>query len=273
MTTYLYTAILFVLLFSAQAMATTKIVSLAPGVTEIVAALGMSDALVGVSNDCDYPADIVANRPKIGPFVSPNAELIANLSPTIVIGMGVNKSAELQTIENTGVQMLLLPAPETLPDLLTAITIIGNAIGKSREGKKLSDSMNLAIQRLRKTRPEYKFSVLAVIWNPPIIAAAGNTLIAHVIASAGALNTLEPGSVKYPKINRDTLVYRNPDVVLLLDPTLKEKVISDSAVTFSNAVLENRIINSIDSALIARPGPRIVEGITQLQNALREFTP
>ena len=273
MTTYLYTAILFVLLFSAQAMATTKIVSLAPGVTEIIVALGMADALVGVSNDCDYPADIVAKRPKIGAFVSPNAELIGSLSPTIVIGMGVNKSPELQAMENTGVQMLLLPSPETLPDLLTAITIIGNAIGKGTEGKKLSDSMNLAIQRLRKTRPEYKFSVLAVIWHPPLIAAAGNTLIAHAITAAGGLNTLEPGSVRYPKINRETLVYRNPDVVLLLDPTLKEKIISDSAVTFSNAVLENRVIHTIDPILIARPGPRIVDGITQLQNALREFRP
>jgi iron complex transport system substrate-binding protein len=253
--------------------ATPKIVSLAPGVTEIVSALGMGDALVGISNACDYPESVVRNRPKTGPFLSPDIESITALSPTIVIGIGVSNSPELQALENTGVQVLLLPNPDTIPDLLTAITIIGNAIGKPAEGKKLADSMNLSIQRLRKSKPEFKFSVLAILWNPPLVSAAGNTLIAQVITAAGAVNTLEAGSVRYPKINRETMVYRNPDVVLILDPQLEEKIVSDSAITFTKAAIDKRIISDIPATLIARPGPRIVEGITQLQNALREFKP
>jgi len=253
--------------------ATPRIVSLAPGVTEIIAALGMSESLVGVSDDCDYPADIVNQKTKTGPFLNPDVAAITRLTPSIVIGIGVANSPELQSLENTGVQVLLLPAPDNIPGLLTDIALIGNAIGKSIEGKKLSDSINLAIQRLRKTKPERKLSVLAVIWNPPLIAAAGNTLIADVIAAAGAVNTLESGAIHYPKIGREVLSYRNPEVVLIMDQSKKDKILKDSAIAFTKAVLDSRVITDIDPVLIARPGPRIIEGITQLQNALLRFTP
>lgn len=259
--------------FTQQLTAAPRIVSLAPAVTEIVAALDMSESLVGVSDACDYPADIVSQKTKTGPFLSPDLATITNLEPTIVIGIGVANSPELQSLENTDVQVLLLPSPDNITGLLTNITLIGNAIGKSTESKKLADSLNLAIQRLRKTRPERKLSVLAVIWNPPLIAAAGNTLIADVISAAGAINTLEAGSIRYPKIGRDILSYRNPEVVLIMDHNKKDKILGDSAIAFTKAVLDSRVIADIDPVLIARPGPRIIDGITQLQNALLKFTP
>lgn len=253
--------------------ATPRIVSLSPGVTEIIAALDMSDALVGVTDACDYPPDTVSKKVKTGPFLSPDVAAITKLGPSIVIGIGVANSPELQNLKNTGVQVLLLPAPDNIPGLLTDITLIGNAIGKSSESKKLADSVNLAIQRLRKTRPERKLSVLAVIWNPPLIAAAGNTLIADVITAAGAVNTLEAGPIRYPKIGREVLIYRNPEVVLIMDRSKKDKILTDSAIAFTKAVLDSRVITDIDPVIIARPGPRIVEGITQLQHALLKFTP
>jgi iron complex transport system substrate-binding protein len=39
-----------------------RIVSLIPSATEIIAKLGLSDAIVGRSHECDYPPEI-ANRP------------------------------------------------------------------------------------------------------------------------------------------------------------------------------------------------------------------
>jgi iron complex transport system substrate-binding protein len=270
---YIVLAFSILLGFSISVYANPRIVSLAPAVTEIVTALGMSDELVGVSEACDYPVEFTRQRPKTGPFLNPDIALISKLNPTIVIGIGVADSPELQSLTAQGVHLLLLPTPDNIPGLLTAITVIGNAIGKPIEGKQLADSMNLAIQRLRKTRPDRKLSVLAVIWTPPLIAAAGNTLIAEVISSAGGINTLEAGAIKYPKIGREVLNYRNPDVVLIMDKNKEEKILSDSAVAFTKAVLDSRVISTIDPVLIARPGPRIVEGISQLQSALLKFTP
>ena len=51
--------------------AAERIVSLLPSSTEIVCALGLRDLLIGVSHECDYPADVVGlpvlTEPKLNP--------------------------------------------------------------------------------------------------------------------------------------------------------------------------------------------------------------
>lgn len=41
-----------------------RIVSLLPSTTEIVCALGLDDALVGITHECDYPASVV-DKPRL----------------------------------------------------------------------------------------------------------------------------------------------------------------------------------------------------------------
>ncbi len=254
-----------------QLTAAPRIVSLAPAVTEIVAALDMSESLVGVSDACDYPPEVVTQRSKTGPFSNPNKNSILVLNPSIIIGIGVAKSTELKELEHSGVELLLLPTPDNITGLLTCIKLIGYAIGKRQESQKLADSISLSIQHTRKTRPLHKPSVLAVLWNPPLIAAAGNTLIADVILAAGGINTLEAGSIPYPKINSEILLYRNPEMVLILDKSRQKEILNESAVSLTHAASKDRIIADIDPALLIRPGPRIAEGVRQLQEALLSF--
>src|SRR5881392_3286685 len=61
-----------------------RIVTLTPSATEIVAALGAADALVGVDQYSEYP-DSVQKLPKVGTFLQPNLETIISLHPTLVI--------------------------------------------------------------------------------------------------------------------------------------------------------------------------------------------
>ena len=42
-----------------------RIVSLLPSATEIVCALGLADQLVGITHECDYPADQIAGKPVV----------------------------------------------------------------------------------------------------------------------------------------------------------------------------------------------------------------
>src|SRR5689334_8721213 len=62
----------------------SRIVSLTPSATEVVAALGAADELVGVDEFSKYPPEVKA-LPKVGSFLAPNLEVIVQLSPTLVI--------------------------------------------------------------------------------------------------------------------------------------------------------------------------------------------
>src|SRR5690242_18134738 len=61
-----------------------RVVSLTPSATEVVAALGATELLVGVDDFSKYPPE-VDQLPKVGSFVAPNLEAIVRLRPTVVI--------------------------------------------------------------------------------------------------------------------------------------------------------------------------------------------
>src|SRR5512146_2715162 len=63
----------------------SRIVSLAPAVTETLFALGEGGAVVGVSQYCDYPP-AATHLPKVGTFLTPNVEAIAALRPDVLVG-------------------------------------------------------------------------------------------------------------------------------------------------------------------------------------------
>ena len=65
------------------AKAPTRIVSLAPSITEILYAIGLRDEIVGVTEFCDYPPE-AKQKPKIG-YAQPNIEAIVLLEPDLVL--------------------------------------------------------------------------------------------------------------------------------------------------------------------------------------------
>ena len=76
--------------------------SLAPAMTETLFALGAGAEVVGVSQYCDYPPEVV-KLPKVGTFLTPNIEAIAGLRPTIVIGLQTSSDLrEMRALQRDG---------------------------------------------------------------------------------------------------------------------------------------------------------------------------
>jgi iron complex transport system substrate-binding protein len=61
-----------------------RIVSLAPGITEILYALGLDDKIVGVTNYCNWPR-AARQKQQIGGFINPSIEQIVSLKPDVII--------------------------------------------------------------------------------------------------------------------------------------------------------------------------------------------
>ena len=109
----------------------TRIVSLAPAVTETLFALGEGGAVVGVSQYCDYPP-AATHLPKVGTFLTPNVEAIAALRPDLIIGPGLSSSRrEVRTLEAMGYPTLTVD-DDSLAGIEQSITRIGARTGQQK---------------------------------------------------------------------------------------------------------------------------------------------
>src|ERR1700691_4066432 len=113
-----------------------RIVSLAPAITETLFAVGAGAHVVGVSQYCDYPPEVV-KLPKIGTFLTPNIEAIAGLRPTIVIGLQTSSDLrEIRALNAMGYQTLMVD-DNSIAGIAAGIRTIGDAIGRAAEARAL----------------------------------------------------------------------------------------------------------------------------------------
>jgi ABC-type hemin transport system substrate-binding protein len=99
---------------------TSRIVSMAPNLTEILFALGLGEMVVGVSNDSDYPPE-AAERKRVGTFWQPSIEAVIAAKPDLVVVLGSGRQRSLaQRLKRIGYKVLTVNI-ETVGDLFEGI--------------------------------------------------------------------------------------------------------------------------------------------------------
>ena len=142
-----------------------RIVSLAPGNTEILFALGLGDRVVGVTSYDDYPAE-VADIAKVGDFAGPNLEAVAAADPDLVVATTGVQADVIGKLEKLGATVVALD-PQSLDGLYADIAELGTITGRADEAATVVDSMKSDISdiaeavsesepsdRLHRDRPE-----------------------------------------------------------------------------------------------------------------------
>jgi len=107
------------------------IVSLSPGNTEIVYALGLDERLVGVTEFCDYPG-AAKDKPQVGGFSTVDIEKVVSAQPDLILASNIHKDEVIPRLEGLGLTVLALN-PKTLDEVLDAIALVGKCTGE-REG-------------------------------------------------------------------------------------------------------------------------------------------
>src|SRR5215472_6571175 len=113
---------------TSQASPSERIVSLAPSTTETLFAVGAGPEVVGVSQYCDYPPQVL-KLPKVGSFLTPNLEAIVGLRPTMIVGLDNSANdREIRALERMGYQVVLVN-DSSLEGIADGIGSIGMATG------------------------------------------------------------------------------------------------------------------------------------------------
>ncbi|NDC82210.1 hypothetical protein EB093_00890 [bacterium] len=264
--------VICLLILTVTTQSVERIVSLSPAATEILATLNAESQLVGVSDDSDFPLSI-SSLPKIGPFLSPNIAKIAAVRPTMVIGIGQHETTPLRELRRRGVKVVLFESPDSIPEIYRIIRQIGILTGHEKQSGIVLNRLYNEVASIAHTRTKIKPTVFVVIWHPPIVSATDNTFIGDMIRCAGGVNAIDPGAVRYPKVPRELMLYKNPSVIIVANPSIAESVTTDAVFQVTAAYRSHHIISSIDPNLLMRPGPRFPQAIRAIQRAISTSVP
>ena len=275
-----------------------RVVSLLPAATEIVAALGALDQLVGVTHECDHPA-AVARLPRVtasavdrdAPSAAIDAEvreLAASGAPVFTLDAAVLASLEPDVVlTQTLCDVCALPAGAVdraiaaLPDAPTAVTLaattldgvwedvrrVGEAIGRGAEAEALVDA---SVARLRRVHEVLKAArtprprVAVLEWlDPPF--AAGHW-VPELVRRAGGVDVLAQAGAHSTVVGVEAVRAATPEVLLLAPCGFDvERAACEGA-----ALLERGEwcwaracdVWALDgNALTSRPGPRLVDAV------------
>jgi iron complex transport system substrate-binding protein len=252
-----------------------RIVSLACSNTEIVAALGCADLLVGVDDHSDFPASAIAPLPRVGPDLEIDIERVAALEPDLVLASLTLPGHEtvVEGVEAAGLPHLTL-APTSLDDVYANVALVAERLGVSERGRHLVARMRSELERAPAGQPQDEAPSILVQWWPrPVIAPGRLSWVQQLIAAAGGRNPLEHEDRPSRPLEDEEVAALDPDAIVLswcgVDPAkYRPDVIYRNPAFSGLAAVRAGRIYCIPEAYLGRPGPRLVEGVRALRQVV-----
>jgi len=250
-----------------------RIVSLAPSNTEIVYALGLGDRLIGRTDYCNYPAEVL-DVPSVGGFSTPNLESIVALEPDLVLATSIHEEIVGQ-MEALGINVVVL-APQAIDSILGSIELTGRVTGAEEAAAGLLDDMRARIEAVSALTEGLAAGEIVrtcfVVWHDPLMLAGGDTLYEELIRIAGGSNIVSDQS-GYPSIDLEEVIVADPQVIIVgvgmgTGEDLALQFLLNEPVLAIVSARQNDRVYAIDQDIVGRFGPRIVEGLEQFAGFL-----
>lgn len=254
--------------------APTRIVSLAPSVTEILYALDAGDQVVGVTPYCDFPPE-AQSKPKVG-YTQPNLESIVALEPDLVLApQAFIRTEMLGKLEQLKIPAFILEA-NTVEDIFSHIQTIGRMLNNvGAAARVISEIRNRIGEVTARIKDLPRQRVLYVLNMDPLITVGPGSFIHGLIDISGGINVAGNASAPYPRLSMETVMKADPQVILFSagDAEGIPEHQRQQWERWSNltAVRTGRL-HTIDSDVLNRPGPRIAQGLEALARAIHQHS-
>jgi iron complex transport system substrate-binding protein len=250
--------------------APVRIISLSPSNTEILLALGLGNRVVGVTKYCNYPPEVESLKDSgkiavIGGFVDPDFEKILSLHPDLVLAGDVRVSETVPVLERAGIPTFVVKS-NNLSGILASIKKVGKISGREAEASSLTSQMESRIKAVSdKVGHLPKKKVLYIVWDDPVQTAGAGTFEDEIIEKAGGLNIFHD-LYRYAQVDPEAIAVRNPEAIIVCTgmgdgmdkPFFWAK--TDPSLNQTDARRNDRI-RQAEGDIIARAGPRIVDGL------------
>lgn len=276
-----------------------RICSLLPAATEIAFALGLGDAIAGVTHECDYPPQAkekpVVVRSAIDPVRMTSGEIdrrvaevlqggkglytideaaLAAAAPDLILTQGLcdvcaldfNDVAKAAEKLSRPVKILTLN-PHRLTDVLEDIRRIGVATDRLICAGAFARELQDRIDRVADARPAHRPRVVCLEWFDPLYVAGH--WVPEMVELAGGEDVLGRKGEPSSKVEWREVVTARPEVLLLMPCGFDVRRTVNEAVTLRRrdgwrdlaAVRAGKVFAVNGGANFSRPGPRLINGL------------
>ena len=208
---------LLLLAVSAPVLASLRVVSLAPSLSEIVVELDSADLLVGVLDAGERPAEI-ANVPSVGRYGQLDMEQLLSLKPDLLLlWPGSVGPAQRDQLKRLGIPTFVAE-PHSLDQLSTQIEAIATQLGRPERGLKLATDLRQTLTDLRQRyHREVPLRVFYQVWDKPLYTVGGGQIISDALQVCGARNVFSDLTLPAPQVSIESVLQRDPEVILASD--------------------------------------------------------
>ncbi|HTS55535.1 MAG TPA: cobalamin-binding protein [Burkholderiales bacterium] len=285
-----------------------RIVSLLPSATEIVAALGLADHLVGISHECDYPEQ-VRDRPRVtrceihgsdlpspaidawvrdtlasrGTLYTLDEELIRDLQPDLILTQqlcdvcAVNYGSVAAFAASLPARPRLINLePKRLTDIYADIRLVAQASNVPHRAEAVIAGLEERVQTVVSlvARVQSRPKCFLMEWiDPPFCGGHWNP---ELVELAGGADPIGRKGGPSRRVTWEEIQHADPDVVLLaccgfgVRRTLHETSLLAGKAHWESlrAVRQGRVYVADGSTYFSRPGPRIVDSLEMLAHVL-----
>jgi iron complex transport system substrate-binding protein len=257
-----------------------RIVSLAPNVTEMLCFLGLRECLAGRSDFCNYPPEMQA-VPSVGGFADASVERIVALAPDLVVAYQGNSRDLVDSLRAAHVTVLALREAASLSEIAEQMDTLWRVA--AQDGAAVPPQLATWRERLAKLtadvgdrpRPRVFFGYPGEL----SMTCAPGSFLDDLIARAGGISVVPAGRERWPTVSAEFVVRAAPQWMLTATSCSGRESVAEKRSQLLRELEHDKVWSTLpavrdghvlvlDSDVLLRPGPRILDALAEVQSAL-----
>jgi len=258
-----------------------RIVSLAPNVTEMLYFIGLGPRLVGRSDYCDWPPEAL-KLPSVGGFVDTSLESVIALKPDLVVAYQGNSRELVEQLRQLGITVLALGEAATLDEIgeqMLALRNVADVAAGDYPPELVDWYDRLGKLEAQAAAGKTKLTLFFGYPGEMSFSAGPASFVGDLILKAGASNIVSKSSERWPSVSAEFIVGAKPQWLLTATDCTGKQTVAQRCTELLKQLAADKVwatlpavksaqLVVIDSDLLLRPGPRILDALAQLVDAL-----
>ena len=250
-----------------------RIVSLAPGATEMLFAAGGGDQIVATVDYSDEPPP-ARQIPRIGDVTAIDMERLVALHPDVaVVWPGGGNPAQIEGLARLGIPVYRQQV-NRLADLPDSVRRLGALTGTSALADHEANELKTRVEQLaREYGRDKQPTVLLQVWNRPIYTVGGTHLMSDALRLCGARNVFGDLREQGPVVNTEAVIARDPDIIVAFAPPGEGAAwLADWKRYGTLSAVRNGKLIAFEDPRLIRMGPSAIDGTDALCKRIAAVT-